>query len=508
MQEQTYRGRDRRGVLHGLAARPAPLLMLAAAALFAIALVDVPASDPALPGIARGSTSMLLAGLGLAAWLRFRWFGDARSAHLASALWALAVGLAVIALAPAIIDAWPATASQFAGGTVAAVVAVSVLRALRSPDVNTRLRPRGLLVFNLAVVAAACLVLATVLGLTGVTGSGRAFAAVVALSGAVAVHGAAPRASAPMSWAGVALLATALPTAAGGVVPGLAGLLLPIVVLLVCLGRATTVLRETMAAWQRRPAPSRVPCVDAARTTVYRPGAQPAAAAQRGAPLSLRARDHELRNAVLAVEGATASLLQLHAQPDAEVVALQDALGAELVRLRNLLEGRGSHPARVVDVVEVVRRQVLLARALGWQVEDDLPERSVEVDGDSEEIAEIVQNLLVNAAVHGAGPAAPQVTIQRSGAHTVDVQVADRGGGICPQIRDRVLHEPVESRVGSGVGLHTSAVLAARRGAELVLEDRTGGGTIARLRLPAAQPQRPDRATAKPTHTRMLQAAR
>jgi signal transduction histidine kinase len=65
------------------------------------------------------------------------------------------------------------------------------------------------------------------------------------------------------------------------------------------------------------------------------------------------------------------------------------------------------------------------------------------------------------------------------------VEVLDRGQGLDPNVRAR-LFEPYVStkRRGSGLGLSLVRDVATQHGGLVTLEDRAGGGTVARFTLP------------------------
>lgn len=99
--------------------------------------------------------------------------------------------------------------------------------------------------------------------------------------------------------------------------------------------------------------------------------------------------------------------------------------------------------------------------------------------------SQAVLNLIDNA-LKSAGPSAPVEVIVSRHAGVVDVSVLDRGDG-WPEVVRRHFGEPfVTTRPdGVGLGLYYVYTLAEALGAALVLEDRSIGGAIARISLPA-----------------------
>ena len=66
-------------------------------------------------------------------------------------------------------------------------------------------------------------------------------------------------------------------------------------------------------------------------------------------------------------------------------------------------------------------------------------------------------------------------------------EVRDRGTGLDPALAGRVFEPYVSTkRRGSGLGLSRGRDIAERHRGRVTLEDRVGGGAVARLTLPLA----------------------
>jgi signal transduction histidine kinase len=125
-------------------------------------------------------------------------------------------------------------------------------------------------------------------------------------------------------------------------------------------------------------------------------------------------------------------------------------------------------------------------------------EDGLKVRGNRELIGQAIANLVDNALKYGAphktvdgAGAKPDVVIaaQRAG-RSVSLTVADRGPGISPADRARVLDrfvrlEDSRSRPGSGLGLSLAAAVARMHGGTVDLEDNQPGLRV-RLTLPMA----------------------
>jgi signal transduction histidine kinase len=157
---------------------------------------------------------------------------------------------------------------------------------------------------------------------------------------------------------------------------------------------------------------------------------------------------------------------------------------AEVERLQRLVGG-GVRTRRAVDRDVVIGLIVVSHLARGRVV--DWQPSSLRALGRADDIAEVVNVLLDNAAVHG-GPDAATVRVTRDPDHdAVVVTVADQGPGIAPDVRARLFDWGV-SRPGSpgqGIGLHVAADLARELGGRLELVPSETGASFA-FHLPAA----------------------
>ena len=97
-----------------------------------------------------------------------------------------------------------------------------------------------------------------------------------------------------------------------------------------------------------------------------------------------------------------------------------------------------------------------------------------------------VSNLLDNTLKFSLDGEAVAVTV-----HGGTVEVADRGPGVAPEDRARVFDRfyratSARTQPGSGLGLSIVAQIAELHGGTVTLDPRDGGGTVARLQLPAS----------------------
>ena len=159
---------------------------------------------------------------------------------------------------------------------------------------------------------------------------------------------------------------------------------------------------------------------------------------------------------------------------------------------------RDAAPAReqtaAVDVAEIVRMKIAerasLAQARGLKFVVSAPERAF-ARGDANTIARILGHLVDNALAYTPKGGTVRVEI-RADAREVLVGVRDTGEGFSTGERLRA-GEPFQrfprsvSRGGMGMGLAIAMGLARRMGATISLSSVSGDGTLALLRLSAAE---------------------
>ncbi len=163
-----------------------------------------------------------------------------------------------------------------------------------------------------------------------------------------------------------------------------------------------------------------------------------------------------------------------------------NTLIGEFLTLARTLEERGREP---VDVAALIDQVVADARRAGADIQWQARAACVR-PAQPLALHRILANLLDNAVRYGAGkPVA--VMLECANEETV-ITVADQGPGIPASEREAVFRpfyrlEGSRSSTtgGSGLGLAIAKQLAQANGWRLTLEDRTGGGTQARLHLTA-----------------------
>lgn len=182
---------------------------------------------------------------------------------------------------------------------------------------------------------------------------------------------------------------------------------------------------------------------------------------------------HEIRTALLAIEGATVTLQRHRDEADEEQrEQLAAAVQAGIRHLRALVtEEPAAGPARRVQ--ELVTERATLARergALTIRVQGD-PDLLVAEEAGA--LTQVLDNLLCNTERHGArnGHAMVRIDLDRDG-RSLRMRVTDDGPGIPAEARERVFarHERLHTaREGEGIGLHVARRVLRELGGELSL---------------------------------------
>jgi len=201
-------------------------------------------------------------------------------------------------------------------------------------------------------------------------------------------------------------------------------------------------------------------------------------------------RAHDIRSALLAVD-ATARALEVRHDDlsPSDRALLAQALTSELRRIQRLVVEGPQEALRRFGLREVLLPVVVCEWARGTEVCLDVDEQ-VHVIGSDTATAEVVRNLLDNAARYAPGSPV-RLTTQRRGDMVV-LLISDAGPGVPYAERDRIFEWGVRGSTadaaeqGSGLGLHISSRLMADQGGELWLETRPGRGAAFALSLPAA----------------------
>jgi signal transduction histidine kinase len=115
----------------------------------------------------------------------------------------------------------------------------------------------------------------------------------------------------------------------------------------------------------------------------------------------------------------------------------------------------------------------------------DLDGQPLVVHGNPVMLGQVVMNLIVNACEVQPLEGEVRVFSGREGGHVV-AEVADRGPGIPEADRQRVFEPFFSTKDSTGLGLSICHTIVRQHEGELEVRPRPGGGSVFRMRLPAA----------------------
>jgi two-component system OmpR family sensor kinase len=215
---------------------------------------------------------------------------------------------------------------------------------------------------------------------------------------------------------------------------------------------------------------------------------------------------HELRTPLTSI---LANLEMLEAELEGEqqemaASALRSSrrmrrLVADLLLLARADAGRQATMAPV-DLAAIAREAAAEAGALSADhpISIDAP-TPVTVTGVADDLHRLAGNLVENALIHTPSGTPITVSVRREGASAV-LEVADRGPGVPPEMRERVFERFARAggdhgsgRRGSGLGLAIVRAVTDAHGGEVELRDAGGGGArfVVTLPAPGAPPPEP-----------------
>jgi len=211
---------------------------------------------------------------------------------------------------------------------------------------------------------------------------------------------------------------------------------------------------------------------------------------------------HEVRNPLTAIrinlQYADEGLAAGSGHREAQERALSEIRRLDETVTRALKVARSGHIATsLIDLREPLRAAAdvahpSFARRKATLDLCDLPDE-ISIQGDAAAIEQLFLNLLRNAAqaLDAGGHAEVAVEMTEGG---VVVEIRDDGVGIPDSIRSRVFEPLFTTRSeGTGLGLPVARRIAVAHGGGIELDQRVGGGTVVRVRLPLLDPDEPDR---------------
>jgi len=215
----------------------------------------------------------------------------------------------------------------------------------------------------------------------------------------------------------------------------------------------------------------------------------------------LRAISHDLTTPLTAIAIHIEALKRQSSDP--EMLEAINGIAGESARLRrridNLLSmarleaGKAKprrEPTPPADLFRAVRENlplVFASRPVRIDVDSDCPDVNV----DPSLVLEILVNLIENA--HRVSPAGEAIELvahhHPMDPNQVRLEVLDRGPGLPAGVADdegNVVASSTSDLAQRGLGLEIARSLAMANGGSIAITPRTGGGTVARVDLPAA----------------------
>jgi PAS domain S-box-containing protein len=201
---------------------------------------------------------------------------------------------------------------------------------------------------------------------------------------------------------------------------------------------------------------------------------------------------HEVRNPLAGLKGS----LQVLARRLPEDFPGRDIIGPMLARIEvlnrtvsDILTYAKPNPAKPqrFPLTQLLNDVAATARADVACGAINVPATSIVLNADPEMTRAALLNLVLNACHVSTHTSVDiEVAVQDG---FCEITILDRGPGIPDEVREHLFEPFVTTRsTGTGLGLPIARRLTHVQGGTLTLEDRPGGGTIARVRMPAAPP--------------------
>lgn len=214
---------------------------------------------------------------------------------------------------------------------------------------------------------------------------------------------------------------------------------------------------------------------------------------------------HELRTPLASIIGYVETLREEGGDADPatadrflstiqrEAKRLQSLVG-DLMSLSRIEAEKHEVPTDRLDFSALVERAARdaagteRAEMLDFAIAPDL-----DVEGDGQQLEQLVRNLVDNAIKYGSDDASVRVSVQPAAPDRVLLTVADRGEGIAPEHLPHLTRrfyrtDPGRSRASGGTGLGLAIVkhVVERHRGRLDIESTVGRGTSIIVRLPQA----------------------
>jgi signal transduction histidine kinase len=212
---------------------------------------------------------------------------------------------------------------------------------------------------------------------------------------------------------------------------------------------------------------------------------------------------HEIKNPLTPIKLSVQHLRRAHADGHPQFDEVLDSnvsqILTEIDRLSEIARAFSRYgapslatgPLADVDVPAVIGEALTLYRSGDRTVRyiDDIQPDLPRVRARSDELKEVLLNLVENARAALAGPGDIIVSAYATDTGQVDIEVADNGPGIPEHLLTRVFEPHFSTRSsGTGLGLAIVRRLVESWGGTVTAEPAPARGTVVRVRIPAADP--------------------
>lgn len=184
-----------------------------------------------------------------------------------------------------------------------------------------------------------------------------------------------------------------------------------------------------------------------------------------------------------------------------ESAADQALRAGQIIRRLREFVARGEADRQVEDLRKLIEEASALAlvgaKETGVRVVFDFDDEARFVLADKVQIQQVLLNLMRNAieAMQEVSNRELRISSRLKDRDTVEVEVADTGSGIAPEVAAQLFQPFVTSkRTGMGVGLSISRTIMEAHGGRLWAEPNPGGGTVFRMTLRAVDEKEIDNA--------------
>jgi signal transduction histidine kinase/CheY-like chemotaxis protein len=170
----------------------------------------------------------------------------------------------------------------------------------------------------------------------------------------------------------------------------------------------------------------------------------------------------------------------------------------DLLDVSRVITGKLTFKRQAIELSDAVDRAVEESRSMidahGHELMLSLPARPIIVDGDAHRLAQVIANLLENAAKYTEKPGQIWLSVERQGDEAV-IRVRDPGIGIAAEVLPHVFslfvqadHSLARTRGGLGIGLNVVKRIVDLHGGHVAVQSAgLGQGSEFTVRLPVSK---------------------